>query len=73
MDIVFWFLFPAFIGLYFLIGAVSGRLGGAGRGGRGREGGLPIPGWARLVCLLLAGCFGALSIFVLLRHFNFRL
>lgn len=73
MGIALGFLFPVFIGLYFLIGAVSGRLGGGGRGGRGKEGGFPIPNWARVLCLLPALCFGALPLYGLLRHFNFRL
>jgi hypothetical protein len=72
-EIVLEFLFPVFIGIYFLQGALTGRLGGGGRGGRRPEDGLRLPGWARLVCLALAGGFGSLSLFLLLRHFNYRL
>jgi hypothetical protein len=72
MNTVFVFLLPAFIGLYFLIGALSGGFGGGRRGGSGRERGYDIPNWARLVCLVL-GAFGALSRFLLFRHFNDRL
>ena len=73
MEPGFAFLFPAFVALVFLTGAISGRLGGVGRGGRGRNGGYAIPGWARFVCLVGEAAFGILSVVLLLKHFGYRL
>jgi hypothetical protein len=71
VDIVLWFIWPAFVGISFLLAAITGRF--RLRRGRSLDDTLPIPNWARLVCLLLAGVFGALSLYILLRHFNFQL
>jgi hypothetical protein len=71
VDIVLWFIWPAFIGIGFLQAAITGRF--RLRRGMSPDATTPIPNWARLVCLLLSGVFGALSLYIFLRHFNFQL
>jgi hypothetical protein len=66
MKAVMYSLWLVFLGIYFLQGAITGSLR---KGGRGRSSAWPIPGWARLACLLVAGSFGAAALLVFIRAF----
>jgi hypothetical protein len=58
-------LWLLFLGIYFLQGAITGSL--RKRRGRSADAVWPIPNWAGLVCLLIAGSFAAAAIIVF-RH-----
>ena len=66
MKTVVYSLWLVFVGIYFLQGAITGSLR---KGGRGRTAARPIPGWARLACLLVAGSFGAAAVLVFVSAF----
>jgi hypothetical protein len=63
MKSVMYTIWLVFAGIYFLQGAVTGSL--RQRRGRSDDAVWPIPNWARLVCLFVAGSFGAAGVFVL--------
>jgi hypothetical protein len=68
MKSVMYSLWLVFLGIYFLQAAITGSL----RKRRGRSAGAvwPIPNWARLACLLVAGSFAAAAIFIFVRTFS---
>jgi hypothetical protein len=67
VKIVIYTLWLVFAGIYFLQGAVTGSL--RKRRGRSADAVWPIPNWARLVCLFVAGSFAAAAVFVFVRAF----
>ncbi len=67
MKSVMYTLWLVFLGIYFLQGAVTGSL--RKRRGRSADAVWPIPNWARLVCLFLAGSFATAAVFVFFRAF----
>jgi hypothetical protein len=67
MKRVMYSIWLVFLGIYFLQGAITGSL--RKRRGRSLDAVWPIPNWARLACLLVAGSFAAAAIFVFMHAF----
>jgi len=67
MKGVLYSVWLVFLGIYFLQGAITGSL--RKRRGRSADAVWPIPNWARLACLLVAGSFAVAAVFVFMRTF----
>jgi hypothetical protein len=65
LSSIFYIVGLAIAGFTFLNGAVTGSL----HLGRGMSTS-PIPGWARLACLLVGVILGGLAVFVLMKNFK---